>query len=69
LGAEGYRVVRLNKIVDGTQTAVAQNRDQYLQIWSNAESTSYYEYLKDKFKVQIKVNKPDPKTNLKAKAT
>jgi peptidyl-prolyl cis-trans isomerase D len=69
LGAEGYRVVRLNKIVEGAQPASAQNRDQYLQVWSNAESTSYYEYLKDKFKVQIKVAKPSTKTDLKAKAT
>ena len=64
LGSEGYRVVRLNKLVDGVQAAAAQNRDQYLQVWSNAENTSYYEYLKDKFKVKIKVPKPD----LKAKS-
>jgi peptidyl-prolyl cis-trans isomerase D len=69
LGADGYRVVRLNKVVDGAQTAAAQNRDQYLRVWSNAENTSYYEYLKDKFKVQIKVAKPDAKTDLKAKTT
>ena len=64
LGSEGYRVVRLNKLMDGAQTAAAKNRDQYLQVWSNAENTSYYEYLKDKFKVKIKVPKPD----LKAKS-
>ena len=68
LGTEGYRVVRLNKLVEGTQTPAAQNRDQYLQVWSNAENTSYYEYLKDKFKVQMKVSKPDAKTEAKAKA-
>ena len=69
LGAEGYRVVRLNKIIDEAQTAVIQNRDQYLRVWSNAENTSYYEYLKDRFKVQIKAAKPTAKTDLKAKAT
>ncbi len=67
LGAEGYRVVRLNKVVEGTQAAAAQNRDQYLQVWSNAENTSYYEYLKNKFNVQIKVPKPDVKMDAKSK--
>jgi peptidyl-prolyl cis-trans isomerase D len=68
LGGEGYRVVRLTKLVEGSPVAAAQNRDQYLQVWSNAENTSYYEYLKDKLKVQIKVTKPDAKTDSKAKA-
>jgi peptidyl-prolyl cis-trans isomerase D len=69
LGAEGYRVVRLNKLIEGAQSAAALNRDQYLQVWSNAENTSYYEYLKDKFKVQIKAPKPDKKTDSKSKST
>jgi len=69
LGVDGYRVVRLNKLVESSPSVVAQNRDQYLQVWSNAENTSYYEYLKDKFKVQIKVTKPEVKTEPKAKAT
>jgi peptidyl-prolyl cis-trans isomerase D len=67
LGAEGYRVVRLNKVVEGAAPAAVQNRDQYLQVWSNAENTSYYEYLKDKLGVQIKVPKPDVKSDARAK--
>lgn len=61
LGAEGYRVVYLTKVLETAQALATQNRDQYLQVWSNAESTSYYEYLKDKFQVKIVVPKPDTK--------
>jgi peptidyl-prolyl cis-trans isomerase D len=61
LGAEGYRVVYLTKVLEPAQALATQNRDQYLQVWSNAESASYYEYLKDKFKVQMKVSKPEAK--------
>jgi peptidyl-prolyl cis-trans isomerase D len=67
LGAEGYRVVRVNKTLEGTQVLANQNRDQYLQLWSSAEGNSYYEYLKDKFKIQIKVPKTDPKADTKTK--
>jgi len=70
LGSEGYRLVRVNQVLDrAAQPLAAQNRDQYLQVWSNAESASYYEYLKEKFKVQIKVPKPDAKIGSKAKET
>jgi hypothetical protein len=61
LGAEGYRIVYLTKVLESAQALATQNRDQYLQVWSTAESASYYEYLKDKFKVQIKVSKPEAK--------
>ncbi len=61
LGAEGYRVIYLTKVLEPAQALATQNRDQYLQVWSNAESLSYYEYLKTKFNVQIKVAKPDSK--------
>ncbi|MEY4295925.1 MAG: hypothetical protein RLY82_1613 [Pseudomonadota bacterium] len=61
LGAEGYRAVYLTKVLEPAQALATQNRDQYLQVWSNAESLSYYEYLKNKFNVQIKVPKPDAK--------
>ena len=64
LGAEGYRIVHLTKVLEPTQALATQNRDQYLQVWSNAESASYYEYLKDKFQVQIKVPKPEVKAKI-----
>jgi peptidyl-prolyl cis-trans isomerase D len=65
LGTDGYRVIYLTKVLEPTQALATQNRDQYLQVWSNAESASYYEYLKDKFQVKIKVPKPE----LKSKAS
>ncbi len=65
LGSEGYRLVYLTKVLEPIQALATQNRDQYLQVWSNAESASYYEYLKNKFQVQIKIPKPE----VKAKAS
>lgn len=67
LGAEGYRVVRINKVGADAQHLVNQNRDQYLQVWSSAEGASYYEYLKEKFKVVIKASKIDNKLEAKNK--
>ncbi len=60
-GDQGYQVVRLNKVIEsaGVQTAAAQNRDQYLQAWLAAEGNGYYEYLREKLKVQMKVAKPE----------
>ena len=61
LGAEGYRVIYLTKVLNTAQALATQNRDQYLQVWSNAESASYYEYLKAKFQVKILISKSDSK--------
>lgn len=58
LGADGYRVIRVNKIVDGGAVLAAQNRQQYMQLWTSAEGASYYEYLKEKHKVKFLVRKP-----------
>jgi peptidyl-prolyl cis-trans isomerase D len=69
LGAEGYRIVRVNKTQEGAQVLANQNRDQYLQLWSNAEMAGYYEYLKEKLKVKIKAPKADAKNDPKGKAT
>ncbi len=64
LAAQGYAVVKVNKVlerdVSRTQNA-QQDRNQYTQWWSAAESAAYYNTLKEKFKVQIKVTKPLPK--------
>ena len=61
LGAQGYAVAKVNRLVP-RQTPNAQvaqqERQQYLQWWSNAEGLAYYELLKDRFKVQIKVPRP-----------
>jgi peptidyl-prolyl cis-trans isomerase D len=57
LGAAGYAVVKVQKVVE-RDAAQAQNRDreraQYAQWWASAESLAYYNLLKEKFKVQMK---------------
>jgi len=61
LGAQGYAVVKVNRLVprEAPPAQIAsQERQQYLQWWSNAEGLAYYELLKDRFKVQIKVQRP-----------
>jgi peptidyl-prolyl cis-trans isomerase D len=61
LGAQGYAVAKVNRLVPraapNEQTA-RQERQQYLQWLSNAEGLAYYELLKDRFKVQIKAPRP-----------
>ncbi|QXL84619.1 SurA N-terminal domain-containing protein [Comamonas sp. NLF-1-9] len=60
LGEQGYAVVKIERIVpreeaDAQQQALAQ---QYLQAWTQAEALAYYELLKQRYKVQIKVPRP-----------
>jgi len=61
LGAQGYAVVKVNRVVPrqapDAQRA-AQERQQYLQWWTTAEGMAYYEVLKQRFKVQIKTPRP-----------
>lgn len=57
LGSSGYAVVKVEKVlpretVDTQQQA--RERQQYMQWWAGAEETSYYRWLKDKFKAEIK---------------
>jgi len=58
LGASGYAVVKVEKIVPRDEVA-AQNRtrerDQYAQWWASAEGLAYYSLLKEKFKAEIKI--------------
>ena len=61
LGLQGYAVVKVNSVLARKvpdEVAAKQARSQYLQGWSAAESLAYYNVLKDRFKVQIKVAKP-----------
>ncbi|MDB5955762.1 SurA N-terminal domain-containing protein [Ramlibacter sp.] len=64
LGADGYAVVKVNKVLARETPKLEQLRQevgQYTRAWSTAESMAYYEILKDRFKVQILVPKPkDP---------
>lgn len=65
LGSQGYAVVKVDKRVPRQASADAvakQEREQYAQWWATAEGLAYYNLLKERFKVQIKVDKPVPKT-------
>lgn len=61
LGAQGYAVVRINKVfarpvVDAQQAQ--QERAQFAQWYANAESVAYYQMLKERFKARIDVARP-----------
>ena len=61
LGDQGYAVVKVNAIVARPAQdaqAMAAQKQQYAQWWANAEGAAYYELLKTRFKVQIKVDRP-----------
>jgi peptidyl-prolyl cis-trans isomerase D len=60
LGAQGYAVVRVNKILprDNKEANVAQDRKQVTSWWTSAEALAHYEVLKQRFKVEMKVAKP-----------
>jgi peptidyl-prolyl cis-trans isomerase D len=63
LGAQGYAIVKVTKVLerDAKPDALAQDRQQYTQWWSNAETAAYYNVLKDRYKAEIKVTKPSAK--------
>lgn len=61
LGAEGYAVVKVNKVLPRETPPAEQavlEQQQYARAWAAAESQAYYNMLKDRFKVQIKAAKP-----------
>ena len=61
LGNQGYMVVKINKLLERDPSKAAsaqQDRQQYTQWWTNAEGLAYYQSLKERFKVEIKVAKP-----------
>jgi peptidyl-prolyl cis-trans isomerase D len=61
LGNLGYAVVKVNAVVERpAQDAqiVAAQKQQLAQWWAGAEGAAYYEMLKARFKVQIKVDRP-----------
>lgn len=63
LAADGYAVVRLNKVEARTPpTGEEDQRDRarVAQSWGAAEAAAYYELLKKQMKVQIKADKPAP---------
>jgi peptidyl-prolyl cis-trans isomerase D len=61
LGGKGYAVIRVNKVLppsEVAQTAAQQNRNQYAQWWTTAESLAYYAVLKEKYKAEMLVADP-----------
>jgi peptidyl-prolyl cis-trans isomerase D len=65
LGQQGYAVVKVEKVLPRQAReaqAKAQEVQQYNQWWSSAESLAYYDTLKERFKVRIKVPAPAPQT-------
>ena len=61
LGAQGYAVVNVRKVLPRPQQAAAaaqQEQAQYTQWWTSAESLAYYNILKGRFKADIKVARP-----------
>ncbi|MCJ0763811.1 SurA N-terminal domain-containing protein [Variovorax terrae] len=61
LGAQGYAVLKVNKVVardEAKEASAKQDRAQYAQWVTSAEGMAYYNLLKERFKAQIKVAKP-----------
>jgi peptidyl-prolyl cis-trans isomerase D len=60
-GEQGYSVVRLEQVLprQPREPSIAtQEQQQYSDWWASAESRAYYEQLKQRYKVQIKVPAP-----------
>ncbi|MSQ57996.1 MAG: peptidyl-prolyl cis-trans isomerase [Limnohabitans sp.] len=65
LGEQGYAIARINQVSAATeQTDKKAMHERLQQLISAAESLSYYNFLKEKFKVQIRV--PNPLSPTKA---
>jgi len=61
LGAQGYAVAKVNKVLPAEpspQDQANRERSQYAQWWTAAENLAYYNLLKDRFKTQILVPAP-----------
>ena len=61
LGNQGYTLARINRIVPrepGPANVEEQLQQQYVQWLAAAEAQAYYEFLKTRFKVQIKAPRP-----------
>lgn len=73
LGAQGYAIVKIDKVIvrDAPAEAVAkQERSQYTQWWTSAETLAYYNGLKQGVKAEILVAKPAPsKVNAEGRVT
>ena len=62
LGAGGYAVAKVEKIVPRAAQDAATNQkevQQYTQVWSGVEAMAYYELLKQRYKAEIKTPRPN----------
>lgn len=63
LGTQGYAVIKVLKVLPreaSNEATARQDRTQYAQWWTAAETLAYYNLLKEQVKTQIKVPKPAP---------
>jgi peptidyl-prolyl cis-trans isomerase D len=61
LGAQGYAVVKVNRVLPREAPAGPQGQQelaQYTRAWTTAEAMAYYNMLKDRFKVKVNVPRP-----------
>jgi peptidyl-prolyl cis-trans isomerase D len=61
LGADGYAVIKVNKVLPREAPPpgqMQQEMGQYARAWAAAETIAYYNMLKERFKVEINVPKP-----------
>ena len=61
LGSQGYAVAKITKVLPRDAVAgpnEAQELKQYTQWIANAENQAYYNVLKDRFKVEMKIQRP-----------
>lgn len=71
VAGRAYYVARINKVLlpdAGDEAILKQGRSQYAQAWIAAEDQAYYNLLKERFKTDIKVEKPKAKSALNAAA-
>ncbi len=65
VAGRAYYVAKINKIMPPSaadEATVKQARVQVSQAWVSAEDQAYYNMLKERFKTDIKIAKPVPKT-------
>lgn len=61
LGSQGYAIVKVDKVVardTPPEAGAKQERSQYTQWWTSAETLAYYNGLKQRVKAEILVAKP-----------
>lgn len=61
LGHKGYAIARVNKVLppqEQDDQDKARMQARYAQLWSVAEASSYYDYLKSRYKAKILVPTP-----------